>query len=280
MATSIRTETPGGWASVQEPTGKSLTPPPGGSDSPSTTRSRRVRRPGCGGGGGSQDRVQGRELSRHDHFDDVSPEVGILDEDAFADAFEEDLDEALAMLAELIGATDRDWLELARQLAGRIMIGAARIGSQPQRRRTADVATACATTRVTSIWTPRSTHSPRPLRGSSLTPAELYVTTWDRPSTAVCLLVDRSGSMAGDRLASAGVAAAAITYRAPLDCSVVCFSDRSVVVKAQDETRSADVVVADVLSLRGFGITDVGLALRTAGPPARTVRCRAPRSPF
>lgn len=83
---------------------------------------------------------------------------------------------------------------------------------------------------------------------------ELHVQAWQRPSTAVCLLVDRSGSMAGDRLYGA-VAAASVLFRAPLDCSVVAFAEDAVVVKAQDEVRSPDVVVGDLLRLRGFGVT-------------------------
>ena len=204
-----------------------------------------------------------RELSRYEQFEEVSPEVGILDEEAFDAAFEEDPDEALSMLAELVGATDRTLAELARKLAGRIMVSLARTGtgrrgvgrltSAPMRAAEGDIdidASMDALTGLPAGVAPRA--------------EDLRVTTWDRPETAVCLLVDRSGSMAGERLASAAVAAAAVTHRAPKDCSVVCFSDRSIVVKAQDETRPVEEVVSDVLSLRGFGITDMGLALRTA----------------
>lgn len=203
-----------------------------------------------------------RELSRYEHFEDVSPEVGILDEDAFDTAFEEDPDETLSMLAELVGATDRDLAELARKLAGRIMISLARVG--PSRRGIGRLTSAPMDSAEGEIDLDRSMDGLVGF-GSGLAPRseDLRVTTWDKPQTSVCLLVDRSGSMAGERLASAAVAAAAVTHRAPHDCSVVCFSDRSVVVKAQDETRPVEEVVSDVLSLRGFGITDVGLALRT-----------------
>ena len=101
-------------------------------------------------------------------------------------------------------------------------------------------------------------------RAGGADPDGLRVRAWQRPSTAVCLLVDRSGSMAGDRLASAAVAAASVLFRAPLDCSVVAFAEDAVVLKAQDETRSPEEVVGDLLRLRGFGVTDLGLALRAA----------------
>ena len=50
---------------------------------------------------------------------------------------------------------------------------------------------------------------------------DLTVRSWHRPGTALCLLVDRSGSMRGERLAAAAVAAAAVAYRNAPDCSVV-----------------------------------------------------------
>jgi len=205
-----------------------------------------------------------RELSGHERFEDVSPEVGVLDEAAFAEAFEEDPDEALALLADLAGATDRELAALARRLAGRVMVDLARTGPadrgvgrlrrRPLRHGEGDIDLDASLDALTAAPA-----------GRPAAAEDLVVSAWDRPRTAVCLLVDRSGSMAGDRLAAAAVAAAAIAHRAPLDCSVVCFSDRAVVVKAQDEPRDIDEVVADVLGLRGFGITDLGLALRTAG---------------
>ena len=70
--------------------------------------------------------------------------------------------------------------------------------------------------------------------------------------------------MAGDRLAAAAVGAASVLFRAPFDCSVVAFAEDAVVLKAQDEVRAPDDVVGDLLRLRGFGVTDLGLALRAA----------------
>lgn len=210
--------------------------------------------------------ISRRELARHDAFDTVSPEVGVLDEDAFAEVFDDDADAAMAMLAELTGATDQQLRSLARTLAARVTIDVALAGSQrrrgitrlrpmPSTRAEGDIDLDAS---IDAIVDARAT-------GTTTDPARLHVSAWQRPTTALCLLVDRSGSMAGDRLASAAVAAAAVLFRSPQDCSVVCFSDTAVVVKAQDESRPVEAVVSDVLSLRGFGTTDVGLALRTAG---------------
>jgi hypothetical protein len=69
-----------------------------------------------------------RELSRNPRFEQVSPEVGELDESAVEDAMADDPDEMLAMLADLVGATDRTLRELAKRLAGKLFIDLARRG--------------------------------------------------------------------------------------------------------------------------------------------------------
>jgi hypothetical protein len=69
-----------------------------------------------------------RALERQPHFDEISPEVGELDEDAVESALEEDPDDTLALLADLTGATDPKLRELARRLAGRLFLDLARRG--------------------------------------------------------------------------------------------------------------------------------------------------------
>lgn len=206
-----------------------------------------------------------RELERRADFEQVSPEVGVLDEEAFAEAMEDDPDEALALLADMAGATDARLRALARRLAGRVMVDVARVGAR--RRRGIGRLRTVAMSRAEGdldLDTSMEAIAESRAAGTALDPDRAHVTAWQRPSTAVCLLVDRSGSMAGEALAAAAVAAAAVVLRAPQDCSVVCFSDRAVVVKGQDEHRDPDAVVSDVLGLRGFGVTDLGLGLRTA----------------
>jgi cobalamin biosynthesis protein CobT len=51
----------------------------------------------------------------------------------------------------------------------------------------------------------------------------LRVIDWERPDTAVCLVIDRSGSMKGEALASAALAAAAVALRAPAFHAVIAF---------------------------------------------------------
>ncbi len=205
-----------------------------------------------------------RDLSRRDRFEEISPDVGVLDEAAFDEALAEDPDATLALLADMTGATDEALRTLARRLAGRVLVDLARIGPERQRgvgrlrrlplsRAEGDVDLDAS---LDAVALARA--------GGPLDADGVRVGAWSRPDTAVCLLVDRSGSMAGDRLAAAGVAAAAVLFRAPLDCSVVAFAEDAVVLKAQDEVRTADEVVGDLLRLRGFGVTDLAQALRVA----------------
>ena len=217
-----------------------------------------------------------RDLARNDRFEEISPEVGELDEDAFDQFMDDDLAGALTLLASLTGATDERLRDLARRLAGRVIVdlaragvsrrrGIGRIDSHPAHRAEGDLDLEAS---LDAIVAARSTR--RPLGRDDLT-----VRAWSRPDTALCLLVDRSGSMTGERLAAAAVAAASVLYRHGRDCSVVAFSDRAMVLKAQDHERTADDVIGDLLRLRGHGVTDLGLALRTAR--AQLDRSRAGR---
>ena len=94
--------------------------------------------------------------------------------------------------------------------------------------------------------------------------------TWARPSTAWCLLVDRSGSMEGRPLATSALAAAAVAVRAEDEFAVLSFGKDVVAPKAMWERRSPDDVVDRVLSLRGHGTTDVAGALQAAAEQLRS----------
>jgi Mg-chelatase subunit ChlD len=109
----------------------------------------------------------------------------------------------------------------------------------------------------------------------SIDAERLRVRGWVRPGTALCLLVDRSGSMGGRPLATAAIAAAAVASRGATDYSVLAFGKDVVVAKSQDGEKAADRVVGDLLALRGFGTTDVAGALQTAA--AQLGRSRAAR---
>ena len=204
-----------------------------------------------------------RELSRNPRFEQISPEVGELDESAVEEGMRDDPDETLAMLADLVGATDARLRDLARRLAAKLFIDIARRG--PVRPR--------------GIGTLRDLPY-RPdggdldidasleaiVEGSAgaIDVERLRVRGWVKPSTALCLLVDRSGSMGGKPLATAALAAAAVASRTPEDYSVLAFGKNVVVAKGQLTPKPSELVVNDVLSLRGFGTTDLAGALGVA----------------
>lgn len=219
--------------------------------------------------------VSRRELGRTRLFGQVSPDVGSLDEAAFEEALADDPDAALELLAEMASASDGQLRELARRLAARVAVrltrsGAARARGTGRLRRVRlepggdlDVDAS-----LEAVVTARASGLPAVVE-------DLRGTAWRRTSLALCLVVDRSGSVSGERLATAALAAAAVTLRAPDDHSVVVFSDRSVVVASQGSSRPAGSVVDDLLALRGHGLTDLAAALDTAA--AQLARSRAER---
>ncbi len=210
--------------------------------------------------------VSRRDLDRNERFADVSPEVGSVDIVAFDELMEEDPDEGLTMLAAMAQATDRDLARFAKQLASRLALDLARIGPARSRGTGRLVRMPASVDRtdldidasMDSIVAARADRRPVDLE-------DLTATGWQRPSTALCLLIDRSGSMNGERLAAAALAAAACSYRAPHELSVLTFSDRVIEIKSLLEKRPIEAVVGDVLSLRGHGTTDIALALKAAG---------------
>lgn len=217
-----------------------------------------------------------RELSRREHFAEISPELGLLDEAAFDELLSDDPDEALSLLADMNGATDEGLRTLARGLAGRIMVDLARQGLTARRsvgrltRRPLDRTSGDIDLDASLDELVAARRGDRPADPSALVGA-----TWERPDTAVCLLVDRSGSMHGARLAAAALAAATVALRAPTSCSVVAFAQESIVLAGQGVPREPESIVSDLLRLRGVGVTDVGLALRTAA--AQLARSTAAR---
>lgn len=197
-------------------------------------------------------------------FREVSPQVGVLDEQALNDLERRDPDAALTLIAEMSGATDEQLRRRARAIAGRIMLraasprGAARPGIGRIR---------------STRWQPgvdidveesMDALLPAAIAGHAPDVAQLRGPGWIRPATAVALIIDRSGSMGGERLATAAVAAAAVALRAADDYSVIAFGSGVRTLKPQRRPMPAERVVADLLALRGHGRTDLAAALRAA----------------
>jgi len=191
--------------------------------------------------------------------------VGALDEGAFDRVLSEDADEALSLLTDLTGATDEKLRAQARRLAARILLDVGRQG--PARRGGSSRRTTAPADQVEGDLDLDASIEPLLLaRATGRPPAldELRVSTWSRPDTALCFVIDRSGSMSGAQLATAAIGAAACAWRAGVDHSVIAFNHKALVLKAQGEQRSPEAVTDDILRVRGFGPTDLALALRTA----------------
>jgi Mg-chelatase subunit ChlD len=190
--------------------------------------------------------------------------VGGLDETAFETALAGDPDAALSLLADMAGATDERLRALARRLAGRVSVRLARTG--PVRTRGTGRLRRVTLRPGGDLDVEASLDALLVAAATGRPPAleELQGTAWARPDVALCLLVDRSGSVGGGRLASAALAAAAVALRAPDDHSVVAFGTRALVLRAQDRPRPVEDVVNDLLRLRGHGLTDLAAALDTA----------------
>lgn len=205
------------------------------------------------------------QLARDAAFAEVSPEVGELDEDALAGLVDDDVDHALALLADMASATDRELAAIASRLAARLVLevarsgpmatqGVGRIVSAPADRAEGDLDLDASLDALVAARAGRA----------AVDAGELRVRHWTRPQTATALVVDRSGSMSGRRLATAAVAASACAYRAPQDWSALAFSDRVLALKSQDSRRRPADVVDDLLRLRGRGTTDLAGALEAA----------------
>ena len=202
-------------------------------------------------------------MQRHSNFDEVSPEVGELNESAIDEGMQSDPDATMALLADLTAATDPKLRELAKRLAGRLMLDVAQ--RTPLRRRGLGKLVTAKYRDGGDIDLDASTDAFRGTQNArEIYIEELHVRTWEKRDTALCLLVDRSGSMGGAPLATSAVAAAAIATREPTDYSVLAFSRDVVVAKSQDSYKPGNEVVNSVLTLRGFGTTDIAQALEAA----------------
>ncbi len=217
---------------------------------------------------GSPRRTMGRaELAaRHPALEAVSPAVGQLDEDAFGQLLAAGPDAALALLADLARATDQQLREAARRLATRVFFRLARAGQQPARG-TRRLAASRAEGDLDLDRTLDRWSGPWPPRG-----ADLVTQSWFAHRRALCLLIDSSGSMSGQAVSIAAVAAASVVLASDgrLSPGIVAFSGQVRVLQAQGARRPADGLVGDLVALRGHGLTDLAAALRAAAAQLAT----------
>lgn len=184
----------------------------------------------------------------------------------------------LALLADMTRATDEGLRAAARRLAGALLLERARGG--PARRAGSRRLRQVPADRGGDLDVDASLEALVEARAEARPASleDLSARDWGRPAMALVVVVDRSGSMAGTRLAVAAVVAAACALRAPDDHAVLAFAREVQVLRPLDHAgghaRPA-AVVEQVLSLRGHGQTSLATALEEAA--AQLARSRADR---
>ena len=201
--------------------------------------------------------------------------MGALDVEAVNRALVADPGPALQLLADLTTATDESLRAQARRLAGRIMLEVGRTGSG-RRGGTARLRPVPAD-RGGDLDFDRSLETITDARADGRAPGldDLLARDWRRPELALCLAVDASGSMTGERLAAAAVTAAACAWRAPAEFAVLSFHRTVRVHRRLTSELTADRLVTELLGLRGHGVTALAGALNSSGQllaPARAPR--------
>ena len=251
---------PGGNADAPDGRGKAdRLPAPAAGTSQRRASASAVRRDRASGG---PRRTIGRaELAaRHASFGAVSPEAGRLDEEALGALLAADPDAAVTLLADLARATDRDLRAAARRLAARVFLRLGRTGG-PRARGTRQLGAGRAEGDLDLDLTLDRWSGPWPPA-----PDDLVTRSWRARRRALCLLVDRSGSMSGLAVAIAAVAAAGVALAADgrLTPAIIAFSGSVTVLQPLGTRREPGQLVGELLALRAHGMTDLAAALRAA----------------
>jgi Mg-chelatase subunit ChlD len=109
----------------------------------------------------------------------------------------------------------------------------------------------------------------RPVAAEDLTTVQ-----WAKAPTAFAVVVDRSGSMSGARLAAAATVAAACALRAPREHAVLSFAGSVEVIRPLVSDIAPAAVAERLLRVRGHGVTRLAAALKAAGEQLAPARAR------
>jgi Mg-chelatase subunit ChlD len=103
---------------------------------------------------------------------------------------------------------------------------------------------------------------------------DLTTVQWAKANTAFAVVVDRSGSMSGARLAAAATVAAACALRAPQEHAVLSFAGSVEVIRPLASDIAPAVVAERLLRMRGHGVTRLAAALQAAREQLAHARAR------
>lgn len=197
-------------------------------------------------------------------FSEISPEVGEIDEAAVDDAMAENPDDLMALLGDMVQATDEELRRKAKALAAKLVLDRARVG-QPGGRGTARMRRVPAD-RGGDIDIDASMDAIAEARSGGRMPSldEIWARDWAQTDLAICVVLDTSGSMSGDRLTSSALTAAACAWRAPGELAVLQFAKEVKVLRPIEGGKPSGPLVGEVLALRGHGVTGLAAALRAA----------------
>lgn len=214
--------------------------------------------------GPDERQVPRRELASSPSFQQISPEVGQIDEQALRDALSDDVEGTVALLSRMRRATDPSLRTAAEELSAQFIFDRVARG-RPDRagvhrrlrsagRLDGDLDIEAS---LDGIVDARAQARPVALD-------DLVSSHWSRSSLCLVLLLDRSGSMSGERLARASVLAAACALRMPDEFAVLAFGHDVVTLRELHEQAPGSAVVDRVLRLVGHGETGLTNALTRA----------------
>ena len=199
--------------------------------------------------------------------------MGVLDERAMSQALADD-PAAFELLAAMTTATDENLRAAAIRLSASIVLERARAG-RPSMRGISRLRPVRGATdgdldidaSIEGVSAARS--EARPVAAEDLTTVQ-----WAKAPTAFAVVVDRSGSMSGPRLAAAATVAAACALRAPQEHAVLSFAGTVEVIRPLVSDITPAAVAGRLLRMRGHGVTRLAAALKAAGEQLAPARAR------
>jgi len=231
------------------------------------------QRPGPKSGRPEGKTVGRHELAHHPRFAEISPELGVLDEQAAGLALARD-PAAFELLAAMTTATDERLRAAAIRLSSRIVLDRARAGRDSMRGVSRLRPARGAADGDLDIDASIDGVSAARIEARPVVHDDLTTMHWARPRTAFAVVVDRSGSMNGPRLAAAATVAAACALRSPQEHAVLSFAATVDVIRPLVSDITPAAVAERLLRLRGHGVTRLADALRAAHGQLAQARAR------
>jgi hypothetical protein len=214
------------------------------------------QRPGPKSGRPEGKTVGRHELAHHPRFAEISPELGVLDEQAAGLALARD-PAAFELLAAMTTATDERLRAAAISLSSRIVLDRARAGRDSMRGISRLRPARGAADGDLDIDASIDGVSAARIEARPVVHDDLTTMHWARPRTAFAVVVDRSGAL-----------------RSPQEHAVLSFAATVDVIRPLVSDITPAAVAERLLRLRGHGVTRLADALRAAHGQLAQARAR------